>query len=103
MYDSKAQGALYQSQDRLTTVNIKAVGFVDDVRSSIDAFENNQITLEQLVAMARRDSQTWHDILFTSNQALDLPKCGYHAIIFEFKPNEESYMINFNRRKESAG
>ena len=43
--------------------------------------------------MASQDSQLWHDILTSCNQALELPKCGYHAIIFEFKPTGEPIMV----------
>ena len=74
-------------------VKVKAIGFVDDGRTSINAFDNNHITLDQLVTLATRDSQLWHDILTTSNQALELPKCGYHAIIFDFEPTGEPKMV----------
>ena len=92
IYDSKAHGSTYQTPDKTITVDVKAVGFVDDVRTSINAFDNNKITLSQLIAMATRDRQLWHDILTASNQALELPKCGYHAIIFDFKPTGEPTM-----------
>ena len=72
---------------------MKAVGFVDDVRTSVNAFENNTITVDQLIALGTRDSQLWHDILSASNQALELPKCGYHAIIFEFDPTGKPAMV----------
>ena len=84
MYDMKAHGSRYRSREGTSEVQVKAIGFVDDVRTSVNAFENNKITLNQLIALASRDSQLWHDILTASNQALELPKCGYHAIIFEF-------------------
>ena len=72
---------------------------MDNVRTSINAFENNLLTLEQLVALASRDSQLWQDILTVSNQALELPKCGYHTIIFEFAPTGEPTMVkNLPRR-----
>ena len=77
----------------MTQVNVKAVGFVDDAQTSVITFGNNQLTLEQLVALACCDSQLWHDILATSNQALELPKCRYHAIIFEFEPTGTPMMV----------
>ena len=48
---------------------------------------------KKLVAWASRDSQLWHDILTASNQALELPKCGYHAIIFEISATGEPSMV----------
>ena len=93
LYDSKAHGSSYESKDRTTKVKVNAIGFMDNVRTSINAFESNQISVQQLAAMASRDSLLWHDILSTSNQALELPKCGYRAIIFEFEPTGEPKMI----------
>ena len=93
MYNSQAQGSVYESKNRSIQVTVKAIGFVDDVRTSINAFENNSLSLEQLVRMATRDSQLWHDIITTSNQTLELPKCGYHAIIFEFEPTGEPKLV----------
>ena len=88
-----AHGSAYQSPDRKLEVEVKAIGFVDDVWTSVNAFGNNRLTLDQLMSMATCDSQIWHDILHASNQALELPKCGYHAIIFEFKPTGEPVMV----------
>ena len=94
MYDAHAHGSTYQSRDQKSEVQVKAIGFVDDVRTSINAFVNNTITLEQLATLATRDSQLWHDILTTSNQALELPKCGFHAIIFDFEPTGAPMMVD---------
>ena len=52
MYDSKAHGSIYEIKDRNTQVMVNAIGFVNNVRMSINAFENNQITLEQLAILA---------------------------------------------------
>ena len=57
LYDTTAQGAHYQSKDRSVEVKVKAIEFVDDVRTSVNAFGNNRITLQQLMALATRDSQ----------------------------------------------
>ena len=89
----KAHGSTYHSKNCAASVSVKAIGFVDDVRTSINAFENNTITLDQLVAMASQDSQPWHDILVTCNQQLERPKCSYHAIMFDFEPTGKPSMI----------
>ena len=93
MYNTKAHSSLYQSPNRQIEVEVKAVGFVDDVRTSVNAFADNWITLCQLIAMATSDSQLWHDILSASNRVLELPKCGCHAMIFEFKPTGEPIIV----------
>ena len=41
LYDSKAHGSFYQSQDRTAKVEVKAIGFVDDMQTSVNAFSNN--------------------------------------------------------------
>ena len=94
IYNLRAHGSVYQSCNCLIQVRVNAIRYVDDVRTSVNAFEKNKITLEQLAALARRDSKPWHNLLTASNQALELPKCGYHAIIFEFEPTGEPKMID---------
>ena len=94
MYDSKATGSTYQSPDKSIQVQVKAIGFVDNVRTRVNAFGNNALNLDQLIAMGTRDSQLWHDILTISNQALELPKCGYHAIIYDFEPTGEPFLVD---------
>ena len=94
MYDERAHGSTYESPDKRVQVKVKAIGFVDDVRTSVNAFANNALTIDQLVTLATCNSQLWHDILTASNQALELPKCGYHAIMYDFEPTGEPTLIN---------
>ena len=94
MYDEQANGSTYESPNKWVQVKVKAIGFVDDVQTSVNAFANNALTINQLVTLATRDSQLWHDILTASNQALELPKCGYHAIMYNFVPTGEPAQIN---------
>ena len=30
------------------------------------------------------DAQLWYDLLFVSGGKLELPKCGYHLVYFDF-------------------
>ena len=94
IYDSMATGSQYESPNRSIHVNVKAIGFVDDVQTSVNAFSNNALCFHQLLTLATRDSQLWHDILKVSNQALELPKCGCQAIIYEFKPTGEPKLVD---------
>ena len=93
LFDTRAKGSLFETPDKSLSVEIKAIGFVDDVRNSINAFLNNSITLEQLVRLATCNSQLWHDILTACNQALELPKCGYHVLSYQFQPTDEPSLI----------
>jgi hypothetical protein len=67
---------------------------VDDVRNSINQFEDNSVSMEDLCSRATRDCQLWHDLLWVVNQKLELPKCGYHAIQYEFQPTGELKLLN---------
>ena len=49
--------------------------------------------LSLLVEQASRDSQLWHDIIEAANQQLELTKCKYHVIHFDFKPTGEPQMV----------
>ena len=85
VYESKATGATYESHDKTLSITIYIVGFVDDTRNTENQFTAHpQPPTEALIAQTILDSQLWHDLLETSNQALELPKCGFHVIEFEF-------------------
>ena len=43
--------------------------------------------MDALTKMAEKNAQLWHNILITTNQALDLSKCDYHIITYNFKPD----------------
>ena len=83
-YEIRATGALYESPDGSWSIQLYLVGFVDDVRNTINGFANHVTTMADLCLTAQRDCQLWHDLLGVVNQQLELPKCGYHAIEFEF-------------------
>ena len=89
IYEDKARGSMSTSPDGAITTTIKIVGFVDDTRNSTNDFTNNEVTTATLIEYATQDSQLWHDLLAVCNQSLELPKCGYHAIQYEFLPTGE--------------
>ena len=35
-----------------------------------------------------QDAQLWHDLLWASGSKLELSKCGYHLIYYEFNPED---------------
>ena len=98
VYCSKTTGgATYNSPDKTLTVKLHLLGFVDDVSNrtnlnpNVDSQELNNI-LDALIEQASRDSQLWHDILTGANQELELNKCKYHFVHFDFKPNGQPVM-----------
>ena len=93
-YDDLAGGALYESPDGKWSVTLKAISFVDDVRNTVNEFGNNEVDLDELVKKAEKDSQLWHDLLWVGNQKLELPKCGYNVMNYEFLPSGEPQLEN---------
>jgi hypothetical protein len=93
-YEEHAHGSTYESPDRAIKQAIKIVGFVDDTRNSTNKFDDNDVSIQELAELANRDSQIWHDLLISSNQALELSKCGYHAIMYDFLPTGEPILLD---------
>ena len=94
-YEAKATGATYESPDKTISITIYIIGYVDDSRNSANAFPNDSTTsMDTLVQQATKDSQLWHDILQSSNQELELTKCGYHAIEYQFAEDGKPSLID---------
>ena len=84
IYDQTATGSTYTSYNNDYSIILKAIGIVDNVRNTTNTFYNNTSNLTTLTALAQSNAQLWHDILSTTNQALELSKCGYHSITYAF-------------------
>ncbi len=84
----RAHGATFESPDRRESITMYMIGFVDDSTSSVnDFFSNTQPDPEVLVGMMREDAQLWNDLLWSSGGAVELPKCSYHYLHYNFTPN----------------
>ena len=93
MYDRMATGSKYATPDRTVSLVLRAIGFVDDVRTTTNAFDDASVSVPTLTTTAETNDQLWHDILTTTNQALELSKCGYHIIAYDFKPDGAPTLI----------
>ena len=99
MYCSQTTGgATYTSPDKTLQAVIHLLGFVDDVnnRTNLDLTIDSRLLvglLENLIQQATKDSQLWHDILTAANQELELSKCKYHFIHFQFESNGAPTMV----------
>ena len=64
------------------------VGFVDDSTGTCNDFRpNDQVSLQQLFQRMEHDAQVWNDLLYCSGGKLELTKCSFHMLHFEFLPN----------------
>ena len=94
-YEEQATGATYTTPDGQLTIIIFIVGYVDDARTSDNSFPlDSSTTLETLLQQAATDSQLWHDMLQSSNQALELSKCGFHVMEYRFEDDGKPVLIN---------
>jgi hypothetical protein len=94
IYEPRAAVSKLASPDGSLEVEVKLVGFVDDVRNSTNLFGQDDASLEQLTQAATNDGQLWHDLLLVCNQSLELPTCGYSTMAYECDPTERPSLID---------
>lgn len=58
------------------------VGFVND--STCITGGSTEDSYTDLKSKITQDAQLWHDLLFVSGGKLELPKCGYHLVYYNF-------------------
>ena len=81
-HEEQAHGILFETPDQELVVKMTLVGFVDDSTSSTGA--NDSDTLQDLIRKMKEDAQLWHDLLWCSGGKLELSKCGYHIVHYNF-------------------
>jgi hypothetical protein len=66
-------------------VQLFMAGFVDDNAGQVNIFgQNEPPSPEVLLSMMQHDGQLWADILRESGGDLELSKCSYHFIFYDF-------------------
>ncbi len=84
-FEEQAYGASYESVDGDTKVRLFMAGFVDDNAGQVNLFGDNvPPTPDKLLAMMQHDGQLWANILRESGGNLELPKCSYHFVFYDF-------------------
>jgi hypothetical protein len=83
-HQAHAFGATFESPDRTVTISFSMVGFVDDSTGSVNDFHANTATVDSLLDRLQVDAQLWNDLLWCSGGMLELPKCSYHFLFFDF-------------------
>ena len=87
-FSTFAHGATYESPDRQATLKVYVLTFIDDSNTRFNDFVSDPPPpIEDLLQAASQDAQLWHDIIVAINQELELSKCSYHAIYYEFEPS----------------
>ena len=88
IYDEHAKGAEFVSPDQAIWVLLAILGFVDNVTNQINMFQDNNITVNDLLQDMKHDSQLWALLVWLTGGLLELQKCSYHVIHFNFKPDD---------------
>jgi hypothetical protein len=79
---------MFQTPDRTVTVSFSMVGFIDNSTGTVNAFnDTTQPSPEELLNKMTHDAQLWHDLLWCSGGMLELPKCSYHFLYFDYQPD----------------
>ena len=81
---------IFKSPDGDITLRISIIGFVDDSTCTTGATPGTTNT--DLLQKTQEDAQLWHDLLWVSGGKLELPKCGYHTINYEFHQSGVPYI-----------
>ena len=107
LFDTHAKhcnGMVFSSPDGDFIVRFSMVGFVNDSTCITDGSAEDSYT--DLKTKMTQDAQLWHDLLFVSGGKLELPKCGYHLVYYDFddagipqmrvtEPNESVTLKNY--------
>ena len=83
-----SHGASFTNPQGTETVKLSMVAFVDDSTGTYNDFQpQNEPSIHDMLPHAQQDCQSWNDLLWCSGGKLELPKCSYHVLRFEFLPN----------------
>jgi hypothetical protein len=92
-HQENAHGAYFCTPDKEMSVSLSMIGFVDDSTGQVNSFcDNTQSQPELLRAIMQLDAQLWSDLLWISGGLLELSKCSFHHIHFDFAPDGTAMM-----------
>jgi hypothetical protein len=87
-HQEQAYGAYFCTPDKRMSVSLSMIGFVDDSTGQVNSFcTPAQPTPEDLRDIMKHDAQLWSDLLWVSGGLLELGKCSFHQIHFDFEPD----------------
>ena len=88
-YDELAAAANYCAPDKTKECFLGMLGFVDDNGNQTNDFlvDETSETWRKIFEQAQKNAQLWTDLLSASGGALELKKCSYHMMRWQFAPN----------------
>jgi hypothetical protein len=92
-HQDQGHGAYFCTPDKQMSVSLSMIGFVDDSTGQVNEFElDTQPTPEFLRKIMQTDAQLWSDLLWLSGGLLELGKCSFHQIHFDFEADGRPLM-----------
>ena len=95
-YDKLSTPALYCCPDGSGQTKVSMVGFVDDCNGQVNQFMQDETTEtpRSIVKAATANAQIWTDLLGASGGALELSKCSYHLLSWQFSFTGAPILLN---------
>ena len=81
-HNQKAHGLITVSPNGDAVVSFSIIDFVDD--STCVTGGKRGETVDQVLVRVKYDTQLWHDLLWASRGKLELQKCGFYLIFYDF-------------------
>eukprot|EP00957_Ditylum_brightwellii_P085610 6512629-Ditylum_brightwellii.AAC.1 len=94
MFEEPSHGTTFVSPDQVHQVLLTILGFVNNKNNQVNEFCNNDMTIERLLSLIQKDSQLWSKLLWLSAGLLELTKCSYYILHFNFKPDSSPEVNN---------
>jgi hypothetical protein len=87
-HQDRTHGAYFCTPDQQMLVSLSMIGFVDDSTGQANSFlSDDQSQPELLRAIMQLVVQLWNDLLWLSGGLLELGKCSFHHLHFDFAPD----------------
>ena len=84
-HNSVAKGAIFETPDKSLSVQLSMTGYVDDNTGQTNNFTiGAQQTVREVRDNMRNDAQAWGDLLAVTGQALELSKCSFNHLHYDF-------------------
>jgi len=82
IFEEFGHGATYTDSKGDEYLRVGMTGFVDD--NNQNTTKRKEESEEDMIARCCEDAQLWHDILWASGGSLEVSKCSYQFLKFEF-------------------
>ena len=87
-HQAQSHGAYFCTPDHKMSVSLSMMGFVYDNTGQVNDFvSNEQPHPDALREIMKHDAQLWSDLLWLSGGLLELNKCFFHQVHFDFQPD----------------